>query len=113
MFVALRDLKDYLFIDDVTSGLQVKDGKNTKAIYVHNKCGFALISGKIEVSVNDITTGKNYLKKSWDVSLQTGATDSLSFAFANETDARMVATYTFNESKEKTKLFSCRIFHTS
>jgi len=110
MFVSLRDLKDYLVIDDVTSGLQIKDGKNAKTIFVHNKSGFATITGKIEVSIDDYNTGKNYLKTSMDVNLQTGATDSLSFAFADETDARMVATYTFTGSKEKNKFIQSQDF---
>jgi alpha-galactosidase len=95
MFVALRDLKDYLIIDDITTGFQKVGAKNVKTIFVRNKSGFASIAGKMEVSIQDVNTGKNYFKKSWDINLQTGATDTLNFEFEDVNNARLVGTYTF------------------
>ncbi len=109
MFVSLCDLKDYLYIDDVTSGLKIKESQYTKTIYLHNT-GFVAIAGKIEVTVTNMTTGKIFLNKSRDISLKTGASDSLSFSFADEADARMVATYTFIESKGKNKFSQMQDF---
>jgi len=110
MFVSLRDLKDYLIIDDVKSGLQLNNGKYSKKIIISNISSFTSISGKIEVSVDDANTQKQYLTKSTDLKLEIGATDTLSFDFDDVNGARLVAKYTFTESKGKSKIIQSQDF---
>ena len=100
-FVSLRDLKDYLIIDDASSPLQFTEDQCVKTIYVYNKSNFANISGKIEVRIDDANTGKIYLTKSWNVNLSAGSTDSFIFRFRNVKDAHLTGKYTFTESKGK------------
>ena len=110
MFLSLRDLKDYIIIDDVKSGPQLNNGKYSKSILVSNKCNFANISGKIGVSIKDANTAINYLSKSWNINLQSGATETFNFEFENVSGARMVATYTFIESKGKNTIMQSQDF---
>lgn len=110
MFVSLRDLKDYLVIDDVKSGLKLNKDQYSKKIIIKNTSSFATISGKTEVSVDDANTDKNYLLKSKEINLERGASDTLSFDFENVSDVRLVAKYTFTESKGKNKLVQSQDF---
>lgn len=110
MFVSVRDLRDYLVIDDVTSGLKINKDQYSKKIIIKNASGFASISGKIEVSVDDANTAKNYLVKSKEINLERGATDTLSFDLENVSDVRLIARYTFIESKGKNKIVQLQDF---
>ncbi|MDP4240649.1 MAG: putative Ig domain-containing protein, partial [Bacteroidota bacterium] len=101
MFLSLRDLKDYIVIDDVKSGLQLNNNKYSKTIYVSNKSTLVAISGKFKVTVDDANTGKNYFSKSWDIKLKAGALESYNLELKDVKDARLVAKYTFLESKGK------------
>jgi hypothetical protein len=99
MYVSLRDIKDYLVIDDVNSGLQLNQGKYAKTILLKNKSSFAKIEGKFEIKVEDANNGKSILDKSFDVALSPGAEESLSFEFPDAPDSRLTGKYTFTESK--------------
>lgn len=101
MSLSVRDLKDYLKIDDVKSPYQIDNDQYSKTVFVNNKSYSAIISGKFNVTVIDATNGKSYLTKSWNVNLNPGTSRSFGFEFGKISNARLVATYTFVESKGK------------
>jgi len=109
-FFSLRDLKDYMVIDDVKSPLKINNDNYSKTIFVSNNSSSIEISGSFKVTVDDVNTGKNYLTKNWDLNLKTGKSETYTFEFKNVKDARLVAKYTFFESKGKNSVVKSQDF---
>jgi len=99
MYLTVRDIKDYIVINDIQSGLKLNKGKYSKTLFIKNTASFATISGKVLVSVDDVSTGKILLKKDWNVIMKPNSIDSLSFTFDDQKEVSLEGEYTFIESK--------------
>jgi len=104
MFVTMRDLKDYLVIDDMIMKSKLENRKYSKAVMVSNVSGFSSLSGQFVVNVVDKNTDKQQMTKTWDILLEPGKKDSFAYEFDLIENSHLFVTYTFEESKSKHKV---------
>jgi hypothetical protein len=110
MYVSLRNLNDYLVINDVKSVLQLKNNQFFKTILIENHNSVLTFSGKLEVTVYELNTSRKLVLKSKEIKLSPGSVDSITFGFKNVENALMVAKYSFTESNGENKFVQSQDF---